>query len=301
MRIRRRVGKLKRTGIEGYHPIRIAIRWTNPFHREVGLKDRIERRVKSEGPRIHSDVDGERILPKTEVIVRCVRKGVQTVQVCEKVGRQFAAGKCAHACPLASLGCEIPSIRSVQNWTVDLAQCVAADEIASQLDTERLRNSGTFSFDTKSAAGRSGSRTVFIDDIVGNRNDVISCYFNAVPLIAVNRVVNDVVWPAIGIIEGNGVATIPIGQIINDQSSRITARDGYTAVARATSVTKDAIEFDVDFLIAVVTSHQRNRLTACSSNSQTTYRYEFGLLDPDRPSLCTLRTGCTREYDLSWL
>ena len=93
---------------------------------------------------------------RLEVIVRCVRKGVQTVQVCEKVGRQFAAGKCAHACPLASLGCEIPSIRSVQNWTVDLAQCVAADEIASQLDTERLRNSGTFSFDTKSAAGRAG-------------------------------------------------------------------------------------------------------------------------------------------------
>ena len=108
MRNRWRVGKLKRTGIEGYHPIRIAIRWTNPFHREVGLKDRIERRVKSEGPRIHSDVDGERILPKTEVIVRCVRKGVQTVQVCEKVGRQFAAGNALTPAPSLPWGVKFP-------------------------------------------------------------------------------------------------------------------------------------------------------------------------------------------------
>ena len=149
--------------------------------------------------------------------------------------------------------------------------------------------------------GRSGGCTVFIDDIVGNRNDVISRHLNTVPLITVYRVVNDIVGPAVGVLEGNGIAAVGINQIIDDQSSRITARDGYAAVARATSVTKNTIEFDVDFLIAVVTAHQRNRLTACSSNSQTTYRYEFRLLDPDRPSLRALRTRCTREYDLSRL
>ena len=199
------------------------------------------------------------------------------------------------------MGCEIPSIRSVQNWTVDLAQSVAADEIVSQLDTERLRTTGTFPFDAKSAPRRSGGCTIFVDDIVGNRKDVISRHLNTVPLIPRDCVVNDVVGPAVGVLEGNGIATVGINQIIDDQTSRIAAGYGDAAVARATSVTKDAIEFDVDFLIAVVTAHQRNRLTPCSSNSQPAYGYEFGLLDPDRPLLGTLRTRRTREYDLSRL
>ena len=39
-------------------------------------------------------------------------------------------------------------------------------------------------------------------------------------------------------------------------------------------------------------------MTAGSSNRQTTDGYEFGLLDPDRPSLSTLRARCAGEHDL---
>lgn len=164
-----------------------------------------------------------------------------------------------------------------------------------------MRIVGTLSSNTKSAAGGSGGRTVFIDDVVGDRNEVISCHVDGVPLIVVNRVVDDIVRPPIGVLEGDTVSAVGVDQIVDDERAWITAGDRDTAVARVATVAKDAVEFDVDVLIAVVTPHQRDRLTAGSSNRQTTYCYEFGLLDPNRPSLRTLRTRCTGDHHLSRL
>src|SRR6266850_4553046 len=141
------VGKLERTSVKGHRPIGIPVRRTNPFHREVGLEDRIKRGIKSEGARVHPNVNGKRVLPKTEVIVRRVRQGVQTIQVREKVRRQVAARKCTHTRPFTALGCEIPGVCSVQHRSANLAKRVAADKIVAKLDPQGLRIAGALSSD----------------------------------------------------------------------------------------------------------------------------------------------------------
>src|SRR5262245_17116371 len=105
--------------------------------------------------------------------------------------------------------CEIPGICSVENRLIDFAKRVATDQVVVQLDPCRLRAAGALSFNAKSTAGGSGGRTVFVDDIVGDRNGVISRHVDAAPLVVVDRIVDDVVWTAIGILEGNSIA--PVG------------------------------------------------------------------------------------------
>ena len=58
-----RIGKLEGAGIEGTLPIGVAVRRADAFDCEIRLKDRIERRVEPECPRVDPDIDSKRILP----------------------------------------------------------------------------------------------------------------------------------------------------------------------------------------------------------------------------------------------
>ena len=57
----------------------------------------------------------------------------------------------------------------------------------------------------------------------------------------------------------------------------------------------------MNVLIAVITAHDGDGLTAGSSNGQTAYGYEFRLLDPDRPFVGALQTRCSGEHHLAGL
>ena len=112
-------------------------------------------------------------------------------------------------CSFTSLWGEITGVGGVQNGSVDFANSVTAYEVVAQRNSQGLRIAGVLSSNAKPTAGGSGGRTVFVDDIVGDRNGVISRDVDAVPLVVVDRIVDDVVWTAIGILEGNSIA--PVG------------------------------------------------------------------------------------------
>src|SRR5262245_55122097 len=122
---------------------------------------------------------------------------------------QIAPRSCSDARLFTSLWGEITGVGGVQNGSVDFAKSVTAYEVVAQRNSQGLRIAGTLSSNAKSTAGGSQGRTVFVDDIVGNRNDVISGHVNSVPLVAVDRIVDEVLWAAIGILKGNGIA--PVG------------------------------------------------------------------------------------------
>src|SRR5262249_35811024 len=146
---------------------------------------------------------------QTKVIVRCVGQLVGTAEVSEEIRRQIATRKCSDPCSFTSLWGEITGVGGVQDRSVDLPKSVTAYEVVAQRNSQGLRSAGTLSSNPKSTAGGSRGRTVFVDDIVGNRNGVISGHVDAVPLVVVDRIVDDVVWAAIGILKGNGIA--PVG------------------------------------------------------------------------------------------
>ena len=101
---------------------------------------------------------------------------------------------------------------------------------------------------------------------------------DTIPLIPVNRVVDDVMRAAVGVDEGNGITAVTIKKIIDNQSTWIATGDRDAAVARAAAIRKDPIELDVNVLILIVAAEQRYRLSSGAGKSQTADGDELRLL-----------------------
>ena len=105
-----------------------------------------------------------------------------------------------------------------------------------------------------------------VDDIVGKRDRVIARDVDAVPLVAVDRVVDDVMRSAVGVDEADAVSAVGMNQIVDDQRARVAAGYRDAAVARTASVAEDSIELDMDVLILIVAAEQGYRLAASSAD-----------------------------------
>ena len=114
---------------------------------------------------------------------------------------------------------------------------------------------------------------------------------DAIPLIAVDRVVDDVMRPAVSVDEADAATAVRINQIIDDQRAGVAAINRDTTITRAAAVTKYSIELDMYTNVTVVTAHHRDRLSASASNRQSTYRDELGLLDTNGKFIGALGTG----------
>ncbi len=130
-----------------------------------------------------------------------------------------------------------------------------------------MRVGGAFSSDSKPSAGGPGCRAVVVDDVVGERDRMIARDVDAVPLIAVDRIVDDVMRSAVGVDEADAVTTVGMNQVIDDQGAGIAAIDRNPAVARAAAIVENSIELDVNILVLVVTAKQRYGLTSGPRNS----------------------------------
>ena len=93
--------------------------------------------------------------------------------------------------------------------------------------------------------------------------------------IAIDSVVDDVMRPAVGVDETNAVAPVGVNQIVNDQRAGVAAINRDATVAGVAPIAKDTIEFDVDILILIVATEQRDRLTAGTGNRQAADGYEL--------------------------
>jgi len=123
---------------------------------------------------------------------------------------------------------------------------------------------------------------------------------NAVPLIAIDRVVDDVMRSAVGVDQGDTVTTVGVNQIIDDQSAWVTARDSDAAVARTAAVAEYSIELDVDVPVLIVAAEQGNSLAAGSGDGEASDRDELGLLKADGMISCA-SAGDTRQNHLARL
>ena len=161
-----------------------------------------------------------------------------------------------------------------------------------------LRHGGTFSSNAKPPTGGSRSSAVMVNDVVGERDRVVARDIDAVPLIAIDRVVDQVMRSAVGVDKVQSISPVGINQIIDNQSSGVAAIDCNAAVTRAAAVGENAIELDVDILILIVAAEQRDRLAAGAGNRQAADRDELGLLETNGiiPGACA---RCTGQYHLA--
>src|SRR5262245_34867809 len=107
---------------------------------------------------------------------------------------------------------------------------------------------------------------------------MIACHIDTIPLITRNGIIDDVMRPAFGVDERDGVATVGVNQIVDNQRARVSTRDSDTTIARAAAISEDPIELHMNILVLVVASEQRYRLASGSGDGQSTDCDEFGLL-----------------------
>src|SRR4029077_17557822 len=134
----------------------------------------------------------------------------------------------------------------------DLPLRVAADEVVQELDPCRLRVIRIFPRNAKSTSCRCRSHAVAVDDVIGQRDRMVPGHIDTVPLVAEDRIVDEVVRSAVGIAETHSVTAVAIYEIVDDQRARIPTGNRDTAVARTAAVAKNPVQLNVNVLILIV-------------------------------------------------